>query len=295
MVAAMKVFAPAKINLTLDITGIRPDGYHLMEMVMQSVSLYDTLKVEKNAEKGIYFTSDAAYLPTDERNLAVKAAGVFLKHAGIDPGLSIHLTKRIPSGAGMGGGSADAAAVLVALDRICGTGLPMNELMALGETIGADVPFCLHGGTALVKGIGEQVESVCPMPGCFLAVVKPRISVHTKAAFEAFDRGVIHFRPDNEEMLRAICAKDLSAIASNLCNVFEETAHLEELDAIKSGLMAEGALGALMTGSGSAVYGIFAEKEPAMKACGTFRRKKNRYQAFLCEPILSGPVIQMKS
>lgn len=285
----MKVFAPAKVNLTLDITGLREDGYHFMEMVMQTVSLYDLLYMDRIPE-GVQFTCDASHLPCDERNLAVRAATAFLSYGKCKGGVSIQLQKRIPSGAGMGGGSADAAAALVAMNRLWETNLSLSELMALGETLGADVPFCLHGGTGLVGGIGERVERLPSLSHCWLVVVKPRASVNTKAAFAAFDRGEITQHPDTKAVLAGLSEGNLPKIAGSLSNVFEQTADFEELAEVKEQLLENHALGAVMTGSGSAIYGLFERKVQAAH-CRSLLTRPDR-KVYLCEPVPHGPLIQ---
>lgn len=285
----VKVFAPAKVNLSLDIVGVRPDGYHQMEMVMQTVSLYDVLYVRRQPD-GITLDCGATRLPVDERNLAVQAAQAFFRCTGLSGGASMRLVKQIPSGAGMGGGSADAAAVLAALDRLYDTRLPLPELCALGESVGADVPFCFHGGTALVQGIGEQITPLRPLPRCWLTIVKPWLSINTRAAFAAFDEGAVTVRPNTPVLLAALAHRDLPSLSQAMCNVFEETANLPELRQIKRDLLRLGASGAVMTGSGSAIYGLFRDRRQA--AIAKARLARDRRLTFLCEPVPHGPLIQ---
>ncbi len=285
----VKVFAPAKVNLSLDIVGIRRDGYHLMQMVMQTVGLFDVVYAEPRRE-GITLDCGISRLPTDNRNLAVQAAAAFFRHTGRTGGAALRLVKQIPSGAGMGGGSADAAAVLAAPDKLYNTRLPREELCALGETVGADVPFCFHGGTALVEGIGERITPLRALPRCWITVVKPGISVNTRTAFAAFDQGEVSRRPDTPALLAALESRSLPALAREMVNVFEETAALPELRQIKQELLRLGALGAVMTGSGSAVFGLFADRRQA--ALARRRLEGNRRQSFLCEPVSHGPLIQ---
>ncbi len=285
----MKIFAPAKVNLTLDITGRREDGYHLMEMVMQTVSLYDVVYLSRR-EAGIAFSCDAPHLPTDGRNLAVRAAEAFFARTGISGGAEVRLLKRIPSGAGMGGGSADAAAVLAGLNRLYAASLSGEALMELGLSLGADVPFCLAGGTALVQGVGERITPLPALPTCSLVVVKPRFSVNTKNAFSLFDQKTCSRHPRREAVLAAVARRDLPAIARELCNVFEETVPYRELAGIKDALLACGAMGAVMTGSGSAVFGIFPKKQDAARCTAKLRGPDRN--VWLCAPVPHGPLIQ---
>lgn len=277
----MRILTYAKINLTLDITGRRADGYHLLRMVMQSVSLGDRLTVEEGGP-GIQIRCGRADLPCDESNAAHKAAAAFFAYAGIKPHLEIELEKTIPSQAGLGGGSADAAAVLHALNRMYRTDYPPETLCRIGLKVGADVPFCVVGGTALAEGIGERLTALSPLPRCFLVVCKPPVGVDTGKAYALSDSlgagGAF-----TDPMLRAIRSGSLPAVAAALGNDFERVVKLEEVAAVKQEMLAAGALGACMTGSGSAVYGIF-EREAAAVACRSALSKKYA-ETFLCEPV----------
>jgi len=285
----LKIYAPAKVNLTLDIAGRREDGYHLMEMVMQTVSLYDVVYLSPR-EAGISFSCDAPHLPTDGRNLAVRAAEAFFAQTGISGGADLRLLKRIPSGAGMGGGSADAAAVLAGLNRLYSASLSEEALKELGLSLGADVPFCLAGGTALTEGVGERITPLTPLPPCSLVVIKPRFSVNTKNAFALFDQKTCSRHPRREAVLAAVAERNLPAVARELCNVFEETVPYRELADIKQSLLSCGALGAVMTGSGSAVFGVFQKKKDAAR-CAARLRGPDR-NVWLCAPVPHGPLIQ---
>lgn len=284
----LTLLAHAKLNLSLDIVGRRADGYHLMQMVMQSVSLSDTLTLAKRRE-GITLACDDPALSCGEKNLAYKAAAAFFAETSVCGGVAVTLQKSIPSGAGLGGGSADAAAVLIGLDRLYQTGLPLHRLIAIGALIGADVPFCLCGGTALVEGIGEVISPLPPLPECHFVIVKPEQSVNTAAAFSAFDRQPPLRRPDTAGMLAAIRQGSLPEISRLLCNVFEDTAELPELARIQAALRQAGARNALMTGSGSAVFGLFTEAEPAKAYCAVLQ--KAGASAFLCPPVRQGVTI----
>lgn len=265
------VNAYAKINLSLDIVGKRADGYHLMDMVMQSVSLCDTLHIAR-AEKGVLFSCSEQSLPQGADNLAVRAANAFFKAAGIAGGASIRLIKRIPSGAGMAGGSADAAAVLASLNALYETTFSQEELCRLGLTLGADVPFCLTGATARVTGIGEAIEPLPSLPPCFFAAVKPNFSISTKEAFARFDCGKTLTRPDTPAVCRAVREGNLILLGQSLCNVFEQTETVPVLQEVKQTLLSCGAYGAVMTGSGSVIYGLFANRKEAETAAAAIRR-----------------------
>ncbi|WMJ22623.1 4-(cytidine 5'-diphospho)-2-C-methyl-D-erythritol kinase [Paludicola sp. MB14-C6] len=283
----LQVQAPAKINLSLDIVGLREDGYHLMEMVMQSVSLSDTITIEETAEKGIFLSSNIPYIPNDQRNIAYKAATAFYNHTKIEyQGVSIQLHKRIPSGAGLGGGSADGAAVLVGLNELYQTKLSMDELIAIGQKVGADIPFCLVGGTCFVEGIGEKITPLHNMPSCYIVIAKPYKSINTKLAFTAYDNATDIHHPNTQALLQGIEQKDLAKISSEICNVFEQTIQLKEITKIKQTMKKYGVMNAMMTGSGSAVFGIFTDESQAYKCVGKLKRQ--RFFAYLTKPISHG-------
>ena len=255
------LLAHAKLNLSLDISGLREDGYHQMDMVMQSVSLSDRVSVQREER----LTPES--FPFGEKDIAFKAARAFFRETGLRGGAEVTVEKKIPDQAGMAGGSADAAAVLIALDRLYKTGLNREELIRLGVTAGADVPFCLVGGTARVSGIGEIV---CPLPffgkGNYL-IVKPPFGVSTPAAFSAFDRmGEKAGRPDNEALISALQEGRFEGIGRLTGNVLETAAGIPEIREIRAALIRAGARFSLMTGSGSAVFGWFETKEKADSA-----------------------------
>ncbi len=261
--------AYAKLNLTLDVLARREDGYHDLEMVMQSISLCDSVSVRIGCGGGISTISNVRHIPNDERNIAYKAASAFIEATGVDcGGVHIAMEKRIPSSAGMAGGSADGAAVLRLLSRLMGAKLTERELCDIGVTVGADIPFCLMGGTALACAKGEELEELKPIPDCFLVVGKPKRGMSTKAVFERIDSEPILRRPDTEAMLRAIENSSLSDISAAVYNVFEPpvSSEVPEIADIKSTLLENGALTAAMTGSGSSVFGIFDSLSDAAKA-----------------------------
>lgn len=260
----------AKLNLTLDVGEKRPDGYHDMEMVMQSVSLHDIVDITLIKDKTIKVTSSNPELPTDLHNLAGKATKAFLNYVNLtDIGIEVYITKTIPDRAGMAGGSADAAAVIRGLDELLETGLSESELYGICASVGSDVPFCLFGGTALARGRGEVLTQLPPMPDCGILIVKPDFSVSTPALFEVLDGCQVSARPDTRGAVDALCAGDLNALAGHMVNVFEEALPEEERRTvvdIKSTMRSAGALGACMTGTGSAVFGVFSSLDAARKA-----------------------------
>ena len=269
-------YAYAKLNLTLDVTAKRDDGYHDMLMVMQTVSLLDRIVLEKTDEKGIRAFSNFRYIPTDERNLAVRAAGTYLEAIGEEKrGITIRMEKSIPVGAGMAGGSADAAAVLRGMNRLHGSRMNRRELEKLAERIGSDVAFCVSGGTALARGRGELLEDLTPMPDCNIVVCKPGFSISTPELFRKLDQTDLRTHPDTSGMLEALEAGDLKEIAMRMFNVFEEVddRRMRREAEIKHVLLDYGALGAVMTGTGSAVFGVFSDEEAAKRCAAELGRE----------------------
>ncbi len=251
--------AYAKLNISLDVTERRADGYHDMAMVMQTVSLCDEVELRFTDTGTVQAKSNLSFVPGDERNLAVRAALAYLRAAGQEgQGLAIRLDKRVPVGAGMGGGSSDAAAVLRALNRHYGA-LGPGELETLSASVGSDVPFCVRGGTALATGRGEKLESLPDMPDCAFVICKPNFSVSTPELFRRLDQGGAHCHPDTIGLVEALRAGDLAGICRRMYNVFEDVddRRLRTVKEIKSRLLDCGALGAVMTGTGSAVFGIY--------------------------------------
>ena len=278
--------AYAKLNLTLDVLGKREDGYHDLQSVMQTISIRDDIEIDVGTGKPWRLLCSDETLPTDERNLAWKAADVFCRTMNRDPdGLEIRIVKRIPSGAGMGGGSADAAAVLRALNRHYGEPLSVLALAELGAQVGSDVPFCVLGGTAMVEGRGERLRKLPDMPDCIFVVCKPDFSVSTPELYEKIDRVAIPQRPDNRAMETALLVGDLGAVAENLCNVFDPVVTSEhlELNYIKSICHSYGALNQQMTGSGSAVFAILPNFEYAAVVCNML--KDNYPKVFIAKPV----------
>ena len=278
--------AYAKLNLTLDVLGKREDGYHDLQSVMQTVSVRDDIEIDVGTGKPWKLVCDKEGIPCDEQNLAWKAAKVYCEALNKDPdGLEIRITKRIPSGAGMGGGSADAAAVLRALNEHYGNPLSIMALAELGAQVGSDVPFCVVCGTAMCEGRGERIRKLPDMPDCIFVVCKPEFSVSTPELYKKIDEVTIANRPDNRAMESALLAGDLEKVAHGLCNVFDPvvTADHLELNYIKSIFHQYGAVGYQMTGSGSACFAIVSEFEVAAVICGML---KDTYpNVFICKPV----------
>ena len=283
-IRTVRAYAAAKLNLTLDILGHREDGYHLLDMVMQTVSIYDTLLVTAEEDGGILTVCDSAGVPCDESNTVHKAVRAFFDYIKI-PGESvrIHIAKRIPAQAGLAGGSADAAAVLRALNGMYGAGLTTEQLCEIGLSVGADVPFCIRGGTMRAEGIGELLTPAPKMPTCFFVVCKPPVGVDTAGAYALSDGGVFVPHRRTPEMLRVLEAGELGGVCAALGNDFEDILQLRQVSELKERLLALGALGACMTGSGSAVYGVFARRIEA-EACRAALIPQYRH-VFVCEPV----------
>ncbi|MDD3652650.1 MAG: 4-(cytidine 5'-diphospho)-2-C-methyl-D-erythritol kinase [Desulfotomaculaceae bacterium] len=266
-----KAFARAKINLSLDILGKRPDGFHQVEMVMQSVRLYDLLEFTPLPED-ISLIVPGGEVSAGPDNLAYRAADLLRSHAGIKCGVQIKLTKSIPVEAGLGGGSADAAVTLIMLNEIWGTHIPLSGLMLLGEKLGSDIPFCLLGGTALARGRGELLEVLHPCPHLGLVLVKPPFGVSTATVYRAYNPELVLKKPVISAVIEAINKNNVTGIAANVCNVLEPvtTKMYPVIADIKERLLEAGALGALMSGSGPTVIGIAPSLEEAYKIAGRY-------------------------
>lgn len=278
--------AYAKLNLTLDVLGKREDGYHDLQSVMQTISIRDDVEIDIGTGKPWKLLCSAEGIPTDEKNLAWKAAKVYCEALNKDPGgLEIRITKRIPSGAGMGGGSADAAAVLRALNRHYGEPLSILALAELGAQVGSDVPFCTLCGTVMVEGRGERLRKLPDIPDCVFVVCKPEFSVSTPELYQKIDEVAIARRPDNRAMESALLAGDLGKVAENVFNVFDPvvTADHLELNYIKSICNSYGSLNQQMTGSGSAIFAILPSFEYAAVVCNML--KDNYPQVYIAKPV----------
>ena len=257
----------AKINLGLDVVRKLPNGYHEVRMIMQTVGICDVLTFRK-ASSGIHLTVDNEELPTDGNNLIYKAARLLLDAAGIDSGVSITLEKHIPIAAGMAGGSTDAAAALLGINELYEIGYDTDALKQLGVKIGADVPYCIQGGTALAEGIGEILSTLPAPPECHLVIAKPDIHVSTKFVYENLKANELEIHPDIDGMIEGLKKGDLKAITARLGNVLETVTipTYPIVDTIKKSMLESGAEGALMSGSGPTVFGIFTEADKAKLA-----------------------------
>lgn len=266
------VLAYAKINLSLDVLGKRPDGYHDLESVMQTVSLFDEITLDTRDGGEINLSVNWPFLVSDERNLAHKAARLFFEKTGIFCGLDINIQKNIPIGAGLGGGSSNAAAVLSGLNKMFGFPKTDDELSEIAFLCGADVPFCLKKGTCLAAGLGEKLTPLPPLPGCYILIAKPDFSFSTKSVFESLCVKSITCHPNTAGIINALYGRSLYDVAIRVYNVMEETVRdrYRSLDLYKGVMLDCGALGASMTGSGPAVFGIFTEKIMAENAAERF-------------------------
>ena len=282
----MRLQAFAKINLGLDVLGKREDGYHEVRMIMQTIRMYDQLDMRKSVEPGIHLTTNKKYIPVDENNLVWRAAKLMMDTCGIMEGVSIHLHKVIPVAAGMAGGSSDAAATLVGMNRLFHCGLSKEKLMELGVQIGADVPYCVLRGTALAEGIGEKLTVLPPMPDCWILIGKPGISVSTKYVYTTLDLNTDTVHPDIDGMKNALEDGNLYGITERMGNVLQDVTipAYPEVERIKEQMKALGAVNAMMSGSGPTVFGIFDNEEKAQKACQKLRESGSCQQVFLTVP-----------
>ena len=279
----MRLRAFAKINLGLDVLGTREDGYHEVRMIMQTIRMFDQLDVQRSKRKGIHIHSNLPWLPMNQNNLVYKAADLLMKEFEIEEGLNINLKKVIPVAAGMAGGSSDAAAMLVGVNRIFHLGLSREELMKRAASIGADVPYCVMRGTALAEGIGEKLSSLPPMPEGYVLIGKPKMSVSTKAVYTKLDEVKPDYHPDIDGLIKALEAQDFPGVACLLGNILETVtipAH-PVLDEIKKKMMHWGALNSLMSGSGPTVFGLFDDKEKAEYAARKIKKSPLIQQSFL--------------
>lgn len=282
----VRVSAPAKLNLTLDVLGIRADGYHEMKSVMQAVDLCDTVTLTETAG-GITLAITGSELVPDERNTAYKAAAAFLRHIHREEfGVHIDLHKAIPMQAGMAGGSADAAAVLVGMNVLMGAGLPIETLCEIGAGVGADVPFCVAGGAAVASGIGTTLQAVTPLVSGYIVAAKPAVSVSTAEAYRAIDSAENMPTPDHDGMCAAMAAGDLFRVGALLCNVFEDALALPEVMQLLDEMRVFSPLGCRMTGSGSVAFALFEEEADAARCAAALREKYN--EVYICRPIAGG-------
>lgn len=282
----VKVIAPAKLNFLLDIIGIDHRNYHLMEMIMQTVDIFDTITIENRQDDLIKLECSDSSIPCDERNICYKCAKLFLEKASIKVGVNIKIEKVIPQQAGMAGGSADGAGVLVGLNELFKTNFTKEQLCEIGVKVGADIPFCLVGGTAKVEGIGEKITKISDFKGYDIVVVKPQVGISTKEAFETFDKQDIKPKNVIDKMVEAIEENDIKLFCDNMYNALEFVSGVEEISEIEQKMISCGARGSLMTGSGSAVFGIFEDNNKA-KECKEVLSKEYA-QTYLCNTVNFG-------
>ena len=282
---SIRLKARAKINLGLDVTGIREDGYHEVKMVMQTVGLYDRIIIEKTKEPGIVITSNLSYIPLNENNLMYKAADMLMREFDIDEGVHMDLRKFIPVAAGMAGGSSDAAAVFYGMNRMFGLGLDIEQLKERAVKVGADVPYCLIRGTMLATGIGEKLDRLPPMPQCAIVVAKPPVNVSTRMVYEKLDMSSDIRHPDIDAVIRGLENGDLVQIAESMGNVLEDvTIPMHPvIDTIKRDMKRFGAINAMMSGSGPTVFGIFDDKQQAQICLNHMREQGSARQAYITD------------
>ena len=272
----MKIKAYAKINIALDVVGKREDGYHLLKMIMQTVDLYDVIEITK-IDSDIKLICNKPYVPIDERNLAYKAAKLFKETYNIEDGVSINLIKNIPVSAGMAGGSTDAAGVLKVMNRIFNINASDEELRALGLKLGADVPYCINGGTALCEGIGEKITQLKPFNDKIVVIVKPPFGVSTKEVYKDFDLSKVIFHPRTEDIIRAMENDDIHFVSNNMKTLLENVTlrkHRVILN-IKESMRSYDALGTMMSGSGPTVFAFF---DDMLKAQICYDEMKKKYK-----------------
>lgn len=275
--------ALAKINLGLDVVRRRDDGYHEVRMIMQTINLFDRLEIKKIKESAIKIHTNLFFLPVNENNLVYKAAKLLIDEFGIQEGVSVGLTKKIPVAAGMAGGSTDAAAMLFGMNRLFGLGLSKKQLMERGVKIGADVPYCIMRGTTLAEGIGDKLSPLPAMVKCPVLIAKPQISVSTKFVYQnlKLDDKTVH--PDIDRLIEDIRNKDLKAVSDHMGNVLESVTipNYPVISQIKEQMMDSGAVGSMMSGSGPTVFGLFDDSRTAQLAFGKIKRSGLAKQVYL--------------
>ena len=282
----IRLKARAKINLGLDVVRRREDGYHEVKMVMQMLRLYDQIDIEKTQESGILVRSNLSFLPTDERNIAYKAAKVMIDQFGLEQGVIIRIEKHIPVAAGMAGGSTDGAAVWYGMNKLFGLRLNQKKIRELGVKLGADVPYCLMRQTAVSEGIGEILTPISPLQDCPILIAKPSVSVSTRHVYEHLKLDEQTMHPDIDGIVTALADGDLYGVTDRMANVLETVTVPEHpvIDEIKKQMMASGAVNALMSGSGPTVFGIFDDEEKAKKACEDMKASGLARQIYLTRP-----------
>ena len=279
----IKLKARAKINLGLDVVRKREDGYHEVRMIMQMINLYDKITLRQKTEPGITVSTNLSYLPVNEDNLVYRAAKLLMDEFQVSGGLEIVLQKYIPVAAGMAGGSSDAAAVMVGVNRMFHLGLSKKQLMERGVKIGADVPFCIMRGTALAEGIGEKLTTLPAMPHCSLVIAKPKVHVSTKFVYGNLKADEITEHPDIDGQVQALRDNDLEQIVAKMGNVLETVTipAYPVIDKIKQTMIRHGAMGAMMSGSGPTVFGVFEREEQAKEVCRLLKKEGSAKQIYL--------------
>ena len=282
--------AYAKINLGLDVLRKREDGYHEVRMIMQSIKLYDKLIMKKTSKDEIVLHSNLGYLPNNDKNLVYKAIQLMKEEFGITQGVKAELEKKIPVAAGMAGGSTDAAAALVGMNRLFRLELTKEKLMELDARLGADVPYCVLRGTALSEGIGEILTPLNPIPSCYILIAKPGINVSTRFVYENLEADKLSYHPDIDGMMAAIDQGDLKGITDRLSNVLETVTEKRYpiISKIKETMMEQGAMNSIMSGSGPTVFGIFEQKKTAMNALLKVQEIEMVKNAYVVEPFQPG-------
>lgn len=293
MYHSLQLKAYAKINLGLDVVGKREDGYHNVKMIMQTIRLFDRITLERNDSGRITLSTNLPYLPANENNLVYRALDIMREKYHIKDGIHADIHKRIPVSAGLAGGSTDAAAAFVGMNQMFELGVSQDTLMEYAVTLGADIPFCIMRGTALSEGIGEILTPLPPMPDCWFLVVKPVFSISTKAVYENLKLNQLSSHPDIDGMIEALRNEDLFGITSRLENVLEHVTKdlYPNIERIKECMLEKGAHGALMSGSGSTVFGIFTDRGKAERALDSCRDRFNIRQAAIVRPF-NKPVYQ---
>lgn len=282
----LKLKARAKINLTLDVTGKRENGYHELEMIMQTLSLYDGITLRPIQEDTILISSNAPWMPTDNRNLAWKAADLMRRTYHIKTGIAIDIDKRIPVAAGLAGGSADCAAVLVGMNRLFHLGLSSKKLEEMALTMGTDIPYCVRRGTVLATGLGEILEDIRPScPLCYVVLAKPPVGVSTAKVYQSLKWQEIEHHPSAKDMISAIAEGSVEKMGTLLGNVLETVTvpMYPEINKIKKVMMAKGAEGTLMSGSGPTVFGLFTDLKKAKRTAAIIRRRFHLKEVFVTQ------------
>lgn len=282
---SIRLKARAKINLGLDVLGKRPDGYHEVKMVMQTVGIYDRLILTKIPEEEIRIVSNLAFLPVNENNLIYKAVKLLKDEYHFEGGVEIDLNKFIPVAAGMAGGSTDAASAMFGVNKLFDLNLSMGKMMELGVRLGADVPYCVMRGTALAEGIGEKLTRLTPVPHMWILIAKPPINVSTRLVYEKLDLGGVGQHPDIDGIIQAIQEQNVEKIAMSMGNVLESVTIplYPVIDTIKQDMLAHGAINAMMSGSGPTVFGIFPNEQTALDCQAFLKEKGDARQVYITE------------